>query len=169
MAPVVLTLLQVVFLLLLYLFVWRVARAVVRDLRAAPAQPRVAAPVPAAAAPARSAAPARGAAPGGIVNRPTRGVPRELVVHVPDARPRVLRLDGGDITFGRSERSTVALTDKYASQEHARVYRQGEQWVVADLGSTNGTYLNKAKLTRPTPIGPGDQLGIGSTVVEVRK
>lgn len=165
MAEVVLVLLQGVLLLLLYLFVWRVARAIAKDLRLSTAP----APWPASGPAPAAAPPADGPPPRGVVARPTRGAPRELVVHVPDGRPQVLRLDAGDVTFGRSDRSTVPLTDQYASQQHARVYQDGDQWVVADLGSTNGTYLNKARITRPTPIGPGDQLSIGGTVVEVRR
>jgi len=159
MAPIVLTLLQAAFLLLLYIFVWRTARAMLRDLRAAPQTT----PTPSAASPSSRPAP-----PPPRSSRTPRGTPRELVVHLPQGRPRVLRLDGGEVTFGRGERSTVPLSDSYASERHARVYQEGGQWLVADLGSTNGTFLNKAKLTTPTPIGPGDQIAIGKTVVEVR-
>lgn len=162
MAPIVLTLLQGAFLLLLYLFVWRTARAMVRDLRAAPqTAPAV------AAAPASS--PSRPAPRPEQSARAPRGTPGELVVHLPQGRPRVVGLTGGDVTFGRSQQSTVPLDDSYASERHARIYQDGGQWLVADLGSTNGTFLNKAKVTTPTPIGPGDQVAIGKTTVEVRK
>jgi pSer/pThr/pTyr-binding forkhead associated (FHA) protein len=49
------------------------------------------------------------------------------------------------------------------------VFHDGRHWVVEDLGSTNGTFLNRVKVTSPTPIAAGDQLGIGKTIVEVRK
>jgi pSer/pThr/pTyr-binding forkhead associated (FHA) protein len=163
MAPIVLVAMQAVFLLLLYLFVARAVRAVVKDLRPAPATG-----APVAAAPARSSGSAKRAAKrsgSGERRRP----PGELVVHVPGGRPRVLELGGGEITFGRSEMSTVMLTDSYVSERHARVYQSGGQWLVADMGSTNGTYLNQVKVTEPKPIAAGDQLGIGKIVVEVRK
>lgn len=160
MAPIVLTLLQGLFLLLLYLFVWRTARAMLRDLRGTPQ------PVPAAAP---ASAPSRPAPRPSQSSRTPRGTPGELVVHLPQGRPRVLRLSGEDVTFGRSRQATVPLDDSYASERHARIYQDGGQWLVADLGSTNGTFLNKAKLTTPTPIGPGDQVAIGKTTVEVRK
>jgi pSer/pThr/pTyr-binding forkhead associated (FHA) protein len=152
-SPLVLTLLQLVFLLLLYLFVARAVRAVLRDLRATPAtSPSRPRPSPRTESPRRKRPP-----------------PRELVVHVPDGRPRVVPLDGREVTFGRAETSTVMLVDPYTSEHHARVYRQGDEWYVADLGSTNGTYLNQQKVTAPTPLSAGDQVGIGKTTVEVRR
>ncbi|MGH3664783.1 MAG: FHA domain-containing protein, partial [Egibacteraceae bacterium] len=101
--------------------------------------------------------------------RKTRAVPRELVVHVPDDRPRVIALDAHDVTFGRAGASTVVLDDPYVSDHHAKVYFDDGEWRVSDLGSTNGTFLNQRKVTAPSAIAAGDQLGIGKTVVQVRK
>ena len=60
--------------------------------------------------------------------------------------------------------------DDYASSRHARIYpdRDG-QWIVEDLGSTNGTYLDRSRLTTPTPIPLGAPIRIGKTVIELRK
>ena len=57
--------------------------------------------------------------------------------------------------------------DNYASQLHARVYRQQDGFLLEDLGSTNGTYLNRATVTAPVLLRPGDQVQVGSTVFEV--
>lgn len=166
MAPILLTLLQAVLLLLLYLFVARAVRAVIRDMRASPPAPSPAGAPPGAA---RHAGAAQGA--GAPVARDTshRPAPSELVVHAPQGQPEVVRLDTGDVTFGRGRDATVRLSDSFASERHARVYRDRGQWLVTDLGSTNGTFLNRTKVTGPTPIAAGDQLGIGETTVEVRR
>lgn len=156
MPPVIFVLLNGLFLLLLYLFVARAVRAVIRDV--------VRTPVPARAGATRPAA--RPTAPTGP--RKTKAPPREIVVHTQDGRPRVIPLDG-EIRFGRAATCTVVLNDTYASEQHARIYPSGDRWLVADAGSTNGTFLNQAKVTQPAPLAPGDQLGIGKTVVEVRK
>jgi pSer/pThr/pTyr-binding forkhead associated (FHA) protein len=156
MPPIVFVALNGLFLLLLYVFVARAVRTVVRDVVRPPAPARVAA----------QRAPARPTAP--TAPRKSRSQPRELVVHVPDGRPRVLPLEG-EIRFGRAATCTVVLADTYVSEQHARVYADGDEWLVADMGSTNGTFLNQAKVTSPAPLAPGDQLGIGKTVVEVRK
>ncbi len=173
MAPIVLPLLQGLFLLLLYLFVWRIARAILRDLRVPQAQRpagRPAAPAPAARKAStgqrRGPAPSRAGAP---APSKQRGVPRELVVHRAGGAPRVLPLDGQEITFGRAAPATVVLDDPYVSDRHARVAQDATGWIVTDLGSTNGTFLNQVKVTRPTPLAAGDQLGIGKTTVEVRR
>ena len=157
MPPIVFTLVQGVLLLLLYLFVARAVRWVWRDVTA-PAR---------ASAPAPAARRSRGSA--SAAKRKTRTAPRELVIHTPQGRPRVVRLDAHDVTFGRAEGSTVVLDDAYISDHHARVFLQDSEWCIADLGSTNGTFLNQVKVTSATPIAAGDQLGIGKTTVQVRK
>ncbi|SBT94891.1 FHA domain-containing protein [Streptomyces sp. DI166] len=79
-------------------------------------------------------------------------------------------LQGQTITLGRAHDSTIVLDDDYASSRHARIYpdRDG-QWIVEDLGSTNGTYLDRSRLTTPTPIPLGAPIRIGKTVIELRK
>ncbi len=159
MPPIILWLLQGFFLLLLYIFVWRAVRAVVRDLRAGPssAPPR----------PARARRSAPEPTPGS--STPRRAVPSQLVVHFPNGRPRVIELADQTVLFGRSPSSTVRLEDPYVSDDHARIYKSDSGWMVADLKSTNGTFLNRVKVTAPAQIAAGDQLGIGKTIVEVRK
>jgi pSer/pThr/pTyr-binding forkhead associated (FHA) protein len=157
MPPIVFTLVQGLFLILLYLFVSRVARVVWRDLGDSAAT----------AAPVAGPRTAKRSSSGG--KRKPRAVPRELVVHTPQGKPRVVRLDDHDVTFGRSETSTVPLDDAYISDHHAKVFMEDGEWCIADLGSTNGTFLNQVKVTSPTPIAAGDQLGIGKTTVQVRK
>jgi len=156
--PVVLTLLQALFLLLLYVFVGRAVRTIARDLS----------PAGATAVRRRSVRPT---AP--RRRQESRKEPRELVVHLPGVAPRVIPLadqqDGTGVTFGRAPDMTVPLDDPYASDRHARVYRTGEGWVLADLGSTNGTYRNKEKVSAPVRLVAGDQFAIGKTVVEVRR
>lgn len=156
MPPIILWLLQGFFLLLLYIFVWRAVRAVVRDIRTPVAAPR----------PPRQRRPVAEAPPPGV---PQRAAPSQLVVHFPDGRPRVIELTDTPVLFGRSPSSTVRLEDPYVSDDHARIYRADGSWMVADLKSTNGTFLNRVKVTAPAPIAAGDQLGIGKTIVEVRK
>ena len=73
------------------------------------------------------------------------------------------------VTLGRADDSTLVLTDDYASSRHARLVPGEEAWMLEDLGSTNGTYLGSAKVTRPTPVPLGQPIRIGKTVMELRK
>jgi len=81
----------------------------------------------------------------------------------------VINLTDAPITIGRAPDSTLVLADDYASSRHARLYPQNGQWIVEDLGSTNGTYLDRTKITRPTPVPLGVPIRIGKTVIELRK
>ena len=56
----------------------------------------------------------------------------------------------------------------YASTRHARLGLQGGDWFLEDLGSTNGTYLDRAKVTGPTRVPLGVPIRIGKTVIELR-
>ncbi|MER7692209.1 FHA domain-containing protein [Streptomyces sp. NPDC097610] len=110
------------------------------------------------------------AAPSGGGGRQRRGAPTKLVVSEGTLTGTTVALQGQTITLGRAHDSTIVLDDDYASSRHARIYpdRDG-QWIVEDLGSTNGTYLDRSRLTTPTPVPLGAPIRIGKTVIELRK
>jgi pSer/pThr/pTyr-binding forkhead associated (FHA) protein len=149
--PIVLFALQALVLLLLYLFVARAVRAVIRDVR--------------------RDAPSRRAAPSPPASRPgaRTGSASQLVVHRPEARPELVALDGNEIRFGRSRDCDIVLTDDFVSERHARVFPRQGAWMIADMGSTNGTYLNRQRVNEASQITVGDQVTIGKTIVEVRR
>ena len=142
------------FLALLWLFVLGAIRVVRRDLRLA-GQPRVATP------PARK----RGAK---ATAQPPQGSPSHLAVTEGSLAGTRITLTGAPVLIGRANDSTLVLTDDYASTRHARIVWQDGQWMVEDLGSTNGTYLGRRKLDGPTPLEVGVPLRIGATVLELR-
>ncbi|MEU5520945.1 FHA domain-containing protein [Streptomyces sp. NPDC047860] len=117
---------------------------------------------------ARQAPPPQRQQAGG--GRRGRNTPTKLVVTEGTLTGTTVALQGQTITLGRAHDSTIVLDDDYASSRHARIYpdRDG-QWIVEDLGSTNGTYLDRTRLTTPTPISLGAPIRIGKTVIELRK
>ena len=144
----VLLLLKIVFLVVLYLFIWRIVRSATRDLRL-PQESFVLAP--------EGGAVARGPATG-----PTG---RLVVVKSPalDAGSDVV-LNSAPLTVGRGEQNDVELEgDEFASAEHARFDPRRDGVWVTDVGSTNGTYVNGARIQRPRKLAPGDVVRIGET------
>ena len=110
----------------------------------------------------RQARPVRPAKPG-------RGEPQRLLVTGGQLSGTTLPLTEQQITIGRSNDATLVLNDDYASSRHARLFPQDGQWIVEDLGSTNGTYLDRQKVTQPTPVPTGVPIRIGKTVLELRR
>jgi len=147
------------FLVLLWIFVFTVVGVIRRDLFAGARSSRlVAAP--------------RGVGAGAGSSRPAK-VKRGRAAHnlfVTEGALAGTRLTLGEaaITIGRAEDSTLVITDDYASARHARLVPRAGQWFVEDLGSTNGTYLDRAKVTAPTPVPLGVPIRIGRTSIELR-
>ena len=93
---------------------------------------------------------------------------RLLVVTEGPLSGTTLELTDAPILLGRAQEATLVLEDDYASGRHARLFPQGTRWFVEDLGSTNGTYLGGAQLTRALPVELGVPVRIGKTVIELR-
>jgi hypothetical protein len=150
--------LKLCLLALLYLFFFRVVRAVWAEIRTPVTAPASASPSPPATHRARRDRRVRKAA---------GRLPRLVIVEPPDRRGDAVEL-AGELTIGRAPGCGLALDDAYASQLHARVFAREGRWMVEDLGSTNGTYLNGRRVSGPSTIHAGDRLQVGSTVMELR-
>lgn len=74
----------------------------------------------------------------------------------------------GEATLGRAAACEITLDDTFVSQMHARISFTESGVVLEDLGSTNGTYLNRQKVTSAAVVQPGDQIQLGGTVLELR-
>jgi pSer/pThr/pTyr-binding forkhead associated (FHA) protein len=99
----------------------------------------------------------------------SRSTPQRLLVTAGGLAGTSIGLADQQITIGRANDATLVLNDDYASTRHARLFPQDGQWIVEDLGSTNGTYLDRQKVTQPTPVPPGVPIRIGKTVLELRR
>ncbi|HET6750536.1 MAG TPA: FHA domain-containing protein [Actinomycetes bacterium] len=158
MPPIFLLAVKIAFLVVLYLFVARAVRAVVLDVfgpRAERRRPR-----------SRPTAPSR-PVPRTGPGRPARRQPRELVVTDEGGR-RTVPLNG-PMTVGRAATCDVVLADTYVSNVHARIYDRDGGWWLEDLGSTNGTYVNRTRVSTPTAVGPGDEIRMGKATLELRR
>lgn len=74
-------------------------------------------------------------------------------------------LTGDVVIVGREEGVGVSIHDPEVSRRHARISWQAGRYVLEDMGSTNGTYLNGEQVTSPQPLQPGDTIGMGQTVL----
>ena len=153
----VLTILKFCFLALLYLFLFRVVRVVVKEMRAPapvpeqPAAPPSAMPV-AAASPAK---PAKGRGPG-----------RLKILEPPSREGESFPLTD-ELTVGRGGGCGIVLADdSFVSTVHARVFRRDGAVYVEDLGSRNGTLLNGEPLVHAAQLRRGDHVQFGQTVAE---
>ena len=145
-----LLLLKAAFLVLLYLFIWRIVRTASRDLRL-PQESFILAPQEAAAV--------------GLRPEPKRQMGR-LVVLKSDAIDENTEfvLDSAGVSIGRGNPNDVRLdADEYASAQHARVEPRRDGVWIEDVGSTNGTYVNGVRLSRPRKLAVGDLVRVGET------
>ena len=153
MPDIVLDILKYVFLVVLYIFVGRAVRAVMIELRPAT--------VPSA-------------------SRSQSGSPKTSALRTKKVPKRAVIIEGGstsgknfeleeELTIGRADKCHVILDDTYVSQVHARIFSRGDSYFLEDLGSTNGTYLNRKRVGGTTELQRGDRVKVGKTVLEMRR
>ncbi len=148
MSDAVLTVLRLGFLALLWVFFLRIASAVWTS----------AVPRPAAATSTGRSRKLRKASAG----------PAAVVILEPVEQAGLVFSVDDQLTIGRSASCDLTLDDTFVSSQHARVAKTDGGLVVSDLGSTNGTYVDREKVTTPIQVSRGARLQIGSTVMEVR-
>ena len=95
-------------------------------------------------------------------------VPTTLVVTEGPLAGTSLPLRQTGVLIGRNPECALVLDDDYASGRHCRIYPSGDAWYVEDLGSTNGTFMGRDKLTAAREVTAGSSLRIGKTVLELR-
>ena len=190
MSELTLLILRIGFLLLLWFFIFAIVYALRSDLFGAPVrrmrtdgakagggqQPLVAAspavqaasPAPVSAPPLTSPSTPAITPSGGALPTAGGGTARQLVITSGVAAGTAIPLDDEFLTIGRSSESTLVIVDEYTSTYHARLGRQGDQWILTDLDSTNGTRLDGNRVTKPVTVPLFTPVTIGTTTFELR-
>lgn len=170
MSEPILLLLRFGFLALMWAFVFSIVYALRTDLfgqrvRKQPAD-AVAATFPASATPVPASTPAA-PAPSRATGT-SKGATR-LVITGGAKEGMEIVLQGEELTIGRAGESGLVIRDDYTSTYHARLLLWEDGWVVQDLDSTNGTYLDGKRVVVPTPVPLGATVKIGTTSFELRR
>ncbi|WP_144761431.1 FHA domain-containing protein [Curtobacterium sp. 9128] len=175
--------LRFAFLAVLWLFVFVIVFALRSDLfgqrvRTIPTDPKGGPSGPTTPTIPASAPPAGGAgaftdvispAPSGGSQQPAADVATRLVITEGAREGMEMPLGRGPITIGRSSESNVVIRDDYTSTNHARLELQPSGWVVIDLDSTNGTFVNGQKVSAPVTVAERTPITIGTTTFELRR
>ena len=150
MSELTLTLLRLGFLVALWLFVLGTLNILRRDLVAGSRPVRHQRPHPVE-----------------VFRQQRRRRRAHLVVSLSNGTVQRLDLSEQAISFGRGSDNTVLIDDDYTSTHHARITPRERGWVIEDCGSTNGTWVERRRITSPTPLAPGMKVRIGRTEIAV--
>jgi hypothetical protein len=159
MSEIALTVIKVLFLALLWLFIASAVSVIRSDLFGRT--------VPTPGSIDLDPQPLEEPAPPPKKTRRTRGAPRVLVITQGSQTGQSAALADGPVLIGRGADASLNLDDDYVSTRHARVVSNADGVYLEDLGSTNGSYVNGARITAPTTITLSDTLRIGRTVMRL--
>lgn len=153
MFAIALMVLRYIFLLLLFVFIFRLVKWMIGDLRGNQAQQTAA---------------LRSPRPQEEKKSPETAGGRIMVIEtsVPELKPGDSFGVGAEMVFGRGGRSDVVITDTFASTQHARVYLKEGQYWLEDLKSTNGTFLNEVQVKQPIVLANGDRIRVGGVTFQ---
>ena len=175
MSELTLLLLRIGFLVLMWFFVFSVVYSLRADLFGVKVR-KMPEPVAAAAAPVAAGRPADATMPvqafqaapvsGGQATTDTAS--RIVITSGPKAGLE-LPLGTEPLTIGRSSESGLVIRDDYTSSHHARLVLWGQQWMIQDLDSTNGTWHDGQRVSAPVPVTLGAPIRVGATTFELRK
>jgi pSer/pThr/pTyr-binding forkhead associated (FHA) protein len=178
MSELTLLLLRIGFLVLLWAFVFAVVYSLRADLFGVKVR-RMPEAAPAAAAPAAAVSRSGGTAPVAPASAPVKAGPKggpatagsvsRIVITSGPKAGIELPLGNEPLTIGRSSESALVIRDDYTSSHHARLVLWGDQWMIQDLDSTNGTWHDGARVTAPAPVTIGAPIKVGATTFELRK
>jgi hypothetical protein len=172
MSELTLLVLRIAFLALLWVFVFAVVYALRSDLFGGRVRR-----VPAEAAPSAMAPPS---APPAVQSLPSPPTPGSGAPHVPRGPASTLVITSGGkagleiplgtepLMIGRASDAGLQIRDDYTSTHHARLLLWGSDWVIQDLDSTNGTFVEGVRIDSPTQIRPGVPVKVGATTFELR-
>lgn len=92
-----------------------------------------------------------------------------LKLHVTPSEdgPFEINVDRDEFVIGRSAKSDVTIGDRFLSRQHARLFRVDDEWLIEDLGSRNGTFVNGVKIEGPTAVTAGDVISMSASLVKV--
>jgi FHA domain len=144
----VLLALKIAFLVLLYLFIWRIVRTASKDMRL-PQESFILRP---------------GALTGAAIGQQIRSGRLVVVSSEVLDRGDEFDVDSADLTIGRGGQNDISIEgDEYASARHVRIEPRRDGVWVHDLGSTNGTHVNGVRIDRPRKLVTGDVVRVGET------
>jgi Inner membrane component of T3SS, cytoplasmic domain len=179
MSDLTLLILRIGFLALLWVFVFAVVYALRSDLfggrvRRLTDQPAFQAAAPVQAPPAVQSLPNAPVTPGsGSASLPIPRLPNEhasrLVITSGGKAGLEIPLGTEPLTIGRSSDSALQIRDDYTSTNHARLLLWGADWVIQDLDSTNGTYVDGERISSPTQVPLNTSVKVGATTFELRR
>jgi pSer/pThr/pTyr-binding forkhead associated (FHA) protein len=160
MSELTLTLIKLGFLALLWMFVLAVLSVIRSDLFGSKVDSRaVAAPAPPTGRTPKPAKPVK----------KKKGQPGSVTIADGPQAGVGATLTSEPVVIGRGSDCQIRLDDDYSSTRHARVFQSEGEWWVEDLGSTNGTYLDGQRVTRPVPAEIGGSIRIGRTTLNIAK
>lgn len=148
MPELILAILKYLFLLLIFIFLARAVRAMYLEVAGLKTTSR---PDVSEASRPRPAKP-----------------PDHVTIQAADGKTKTYEVNE-ELIIGRADKCHIVITDPFASQVHARIFRRDGGVFIEDMGSTNGTYLNRKRVSSPLAVGRGDQARIGKTTLDFKK